>query len=45
MIDSLARLSALPDDLRVLPGHGGQSTIEGEKLWLDQVARTRILPF
>jgi glyoxylase-like metal-dependent hydrolase (beta-lactamase superfamily II) len=45
MIDSLARLSALPDELRVLPGHGGQSTIEGEKLWLDQVARTRILPF
>ena len=45
MIDSLGRLSALPDDLRVLPGHGGQSTIEGEKPWLDQVARTRILPF
>jgi hypothetical protein len=32
-------------DLRVLPGHGSQSTLEREKPWLDQVARTRILPF
>lgn len=45
MIDSLIRLSGLSDDLRVLPGHGGQSTIEHEKRWLDQVTRTRFLPF
>lgn len=45
MIDSLARLSQMAPDLRVLPGHGSQSTLEREKPWLDQVARTRILPF
>ena len=45
MIDSLGRLSALPEDLRVLPGHGGQSTIEREKPWLEQVAQNRMLPF
>ena len=45
MIDSLTRLSTLDDDLRVLPGHGGQSTVEREKPWLQQVARNRILPF
>ena len=45
MVDSLSRLSAMDDDLRVLPGHGSHSTIEREKPWLDQVARTKILPF
>ena len=45
MIDSLSRLSTLADDLRVLPGHGGQSTMEREKPWLEQVARSRFLPF
>jgi len=45
MVDSLARLSALPTDLRVLPGHGAQSTIERERPWLDLVARDRRLPF
>ncbi|HEX5167422.1 MAG TPA: MBL fold metallo-hydrolase [Thermomicrobiales bacterium] len=44
MIDSLTRLSTMADDLRVLPGHGGQTTIEREKPWLDEVARTRMLP-
>ncbi len=45
MVDSLTRLGRLADDLRVLPGHGRGSTIELEKPWLEQVARTRILPF
>jgi hydroxyacylglutathione hydrolase len=45
MIDSLSRLSAMADDLRVLPGHGSHSTMQAEKPWLEQVARTRILPF
>lgn len=45
MVDSLARLSALPTDLKVLPGHGPGSTIERERPWLDLVARDRRLPF
>jgi hydroxyacylglutathione hydrolase len=45
MVDSLARLSRLADDLRVLPGHGSASTIAAEKAWLEQVAQTRALPF
>ncbi len=45
MVDSLARLSHLADDLHVLPGHGNGSTIGREKPWLEQVARTRNLPF
>jgi hydroxyacylglutathione hydrolase len=45
LLDSLARLSTMADDLRVLPGHGGQSTIEREKRWLTDVVRDRRLPF
>jgi glyoxylase-like metal-dependent hydrolase (beta-lactamase superfamily II) len=45
MVDSLARLSELAPDLRVLPGHGRPSTIDAERPWLEQVARTRLLPF
>jgi glyoxylase-like metal-dependent hydrolase (beta-lactamase superfamily II) len=45
MIDSLARLSGMDDDLRVLPGHGPGSTIEREKPWLKAVAEVRRLPF
>jgi len=45
MVDSLTRLSALPDDLRVLPGHGRGSTIEGERPWLERVKRSGLLPF
>jgi hydroxyacylglutathione hydrolase len=45
MVDSLSRLGHLADDLRVLPGHGRGSTIELEQPWLEQVARTGILPF
>ena len=45
MVASLARLSALPTDLKVLPGHGRQTTIEAERPWLDQIVRSRVLPF
>jgi len=45
MVDSLTRLGRLSDDLRVLPGHGRQSTLDEERPWLDQVARSRTLPF
>jgi glyoxylase-like metal-dependent hydrolase (beta-lactamase superfamily II) len=45
MVDSLSRLSGLDDDLKVLPGHGAQSTIAAEKPWLARVAQARLLPF
>lgn len=45
MVDSLARLAGLADDLRVLPGHGPQSTLEREKAWLADVAKNRRLRF
>lgn len=45
MVDSLSRLSALATDLRVLPGHGRHSTVEAERPWLEQVVRSRVLPF
>jgi hydroxyacylglutathione hydrolase len=45
MVDSLTRLSLLPTDLRVLPGHGLGSSIERERPWLERVAQSRLLPF
>jgi glyoxylase-like metal-dependent hydrolase (beta-lactamase superfamily II) len=45
MVDSLGRLSVLADDLKVLPGHGNQTTLVAEKPWLEVVSRTRRLPF
>jgi hydroxyacylglutathione hydrolase len=45
MVDSLARLAGLADDLGVLPGHGAQSTLAKEKPWFAAVARDRRLPF
>jgi hydroxyacylglutathione hydrolase len=45
IIESLARLSALDADLRVLPGHGPASSLEAEQSWLEQVARQRRLPY
>lgn len=39
MVESLARLTGLADDLRVLPGHGAQTTIERERPWLEMVKR------
>lgn len=44
MVDSLARLASLDDDLRVLPGHGAETTIGAERSWLEQVAQQRRLP-
>jgi glyoxylase-like metal-dependent hydrolase (beta-lactamase superfamily II) len=44
MVDSLARLAALDPDLRVVPGHGRETTIERERPWLEMVARERRLP-
>jgi hydroxyacylglutathione hydrolase len=43
MVESLGRLKALADDLRVLPGHGPQTTIERERAWLEMVWRERRL--
>jgi hydroxyacylglutathione hydrolase len=43
MVESLGRLSALDDDLRVLPGHGAETTIARERAWLEMVARERRL--
>ena len=45
MVESLGRLAGLGDDLRVLPGHGNQTTLVAEKPWLDVVSRARRLPF
>jgi hydroxyacylglutathione hydrolase len=45
IIESLARLATLAPDLRVLPGHGSQTTIEREQPWLGAVARDHQLPF
>ncbi len=44
MVASLTRLAALPDGLRVLPGHGAATTIARERPWLELVARERRLP-
>jgi glyoxylase-like metal-dependent hydrolase (beta-lactamase superfamily II) len=44
MVESLARLAALSDGLRVLPGHGSTTTIARERPWLEMVARERRLP-
>lgn len=43
MVDSLVRLSSLAGNLRVLPGHGPQTTIEHERAWLELVKRERRL--
>ncbi len=45
MAASLARLSELEDHLRVLPGHGRETTIGRERAWLEQVRSTGRLPF
>ena len=43
MVDSLTRLATLDETLRVLPGHGPQTTIGRERSWLEIVARERRL--
>jgi hydroxyacylglutathione hydrolase len=44
MVDSLARLATLDEQLTVLPGHGARTTIGRERAWLEMVARERRLP-
>jgi glyoxylase-like metal-dependent hydrolase (beta-lactamase superfamily II) len=44
MVDSLARLAGLDDDLAVLPGHGPRTTIGRERALLELIARERRLP-
>jgi glyoxylase-like metal-dependent hydrolase (beta-lactamase superfamily II) len=44
MVDSLARLADLDATLRVVPGHGRETTIAREQPWLELVARERRLP-
>ena len=44
MVESLARLATFPDTTRVMPGHGPETTIGAERLWLEAVARERRLP-
>jgi glyoxylase-like metal-dependent hydrolase (beta-lactamase superfamily II) len=39
MVASLARLAReLPDDVRVLPGHGPETTIGRERPWMERIA-------
>lgn len=39
MVTSLARLAReLPDDVRVLPGHGPETTIGRERPWMERIA-------
>jgi hydroxyacylglutathione hydrolase len=44
MADSLARLAGLQGSLRVVPGHGRETTLAREQPWLETVARERRLP-
>ena len=40
MVASLARLARdLPDEVRVLPGHGRETTIGQERPWMERIAR------
>jgi hydroxyacylglutathione hydrolase len=40
MVASLARLAReLPDQVRVLPGHGAETTIGRERPWMERIAR------
>ena len=39
MMDSLVRLSHLPGDTKVYPGHGPATNIENEKRWIQTVCR------
>jgi glyoxylase-like metal-dependent hydrolase (beta-lactamase superfamily II) len=44
LVESLIRLSTLEDSVRVLPGHGRETTIARERPWLELVVRERRLP-
>ncbi|HEX5452008.1 MAG TPA: MBL fold metallo-hydrolase [Candidatus Limnocylindrales bacterium] len=39
MVASIGRLAGLEDGLRVLPGHGAETTIGRERPWMELVAR------
>ncbi len=39
MAESIARLAAMEDHLRVFPGHGAATTIGRERAWMDLVRR------
>jgi hydroxyacylglutathione hydrolase len=43
MAESIARLAGLEDRLRVLPGHGPETTIRRERGWMDLVVSERRL--
>jgi glyoxylase-like metal-dependent hydrolase (beta-lactamase superfamily II) len=43
MVDSIARLAGLDDDLQALPGHGATTTLRRERPWMELVARERRL--
>ena len=43
MVESLIRLTDLEDQVRVLPGHGGSTTIGRERPWLQLVRQQRRL--
>ena len=45
MVESLARLTGLEDRLRVLPGHGADTTIGRERAWMELVRDGGRLPF
>jgi hydroxyacylglutathione hydrolase len=45
MAASLGRLAGLDERLRVLPGHGGATTIGAERRWLEMVRTSGRLPF
>lgn len=44
LVESLGRLATFEDRVRVLPGHGPETTIGAERPWLELVARERRLP-
>ncbi len=39
MVASLARLATLPMTVRVLPGHGPETTVERELPWMRRIAQ------
>ena len=43
MVESLARLCGLDDRTAVLPGHGGATTVERERAWMELVRDRRRL--
>jgi glyoxylase-like metal-dependent hydrolase (beta-lactamase superfamily II) len=43
MVESIARLATLEDKVRVLPGHGPETTIRRERAWMDLVSSERRL--